>query len=348
MSDGDLLVESTTAGGEQTSDTFPLREPESTAAPASEPTGDVDLDVDGNDPPKAEQPRGPDGKFLGEKTGQAEPVEAKSEHDPAKPPSKKDRIAYLTWEKHEERRQREAVAAEAAKERAEREKLAQEIQALRAQRQAPAPPPTPQAPPQAQDDDAPPTLEQFAEEADPYLAYVDARADWKARQVLKDERRRYEAAERERQQWAAVQTFESRRNDFASRTPDFAQVMQTSPAQSSGAMREAIVVSDRGPEILYFLCTHPEVADQLAAETAHFGPEHMPLVRRHLESLVQPATAPTAQSPAVKSNARPPIRPVGSSPVATLETDSDDDLNEIATYVRRQNKADAERLRRVR
>jgi hypothetical protein len=88
-------------------------------------------------------------------------------------------------------------------------------------------------------------------------------------------------------------------------------------------MREAITESPRAADLVYFLATHPEECTQLAEESRETPVAAAVVMRRFLESRLAPRAAAsngagTAARAAV-STAKPPVTPVGSSPVVSDE-----------------------------
>ena len=72
---------------------------------------------------------------------------------------------------------------------------------------------------------------------------------------------------------------------------------------------------------MYYLATHPEECTQLAEESLQTPVAAATVMRRLLESQLAPRAAPTNGSGpaarAVVSTAKPPVTPVGSSPVVS-------------------------------
>jgi len=100
--------------------------------------------------------------------------------------------------------------------------------------------------------------------------------------------------------------------------------------QVSAVMREAIADSPKAADLVYYLATHPEECTQLALESETTPSAAAPVMRRLLESHLAPrAVSPSGNGAAARaaaSTAKPPIQPVGSSPVV-----SDDPPGESAS-----------------
>lgn len=174
-----------------------------------------------------------------------------------------------------------------------------------------------------------PQFEQFANEADPYTTYMQAWARWDhARQI--DERfARYQAEQAAK---AQQQTFEQRIQEGAQRFPDWQDALTSADTlglQVSEVMKAAITSSPKAPDIVHFLATHPEECIQLAEESIQTPVAAATVMRRLLESHLMTAPAApangtgTASRPLV-SSAKPPVKPVGSSPVVGEAPPGDD------------------------
>ena len=180
----------------------------------------------------------------------------------------------------------------------------------------PIPPALPSGPPE-------PQFEQFADAPDPYTAYLQAWTRWDRAQGIAQALAEREAAQAAQ---ARGQTFEARLADGRKDHPDFDQVLtqaDTLGLQVSAVMREAITDSPHAADLVYYLATHPEECTQLAEESLTTPVAAATVMRRLLESHLAPRAAPSNGSgPAARapvSTAKPPVTPVGSSPVVSDE-----------------------------
>jgi hypothetical protein len=173
-----------------------------------------------------------------------------------------------------------------------------------------------------------PQFEQFAQEPDPYTAYMQAWARWDhARQI--DERfARYQAEQAAK---AQHETFTARVKEGAQKYPDWQEALtqaDTLGLQVSAVMTQAITQSPRAADVVHFLATHPEECIQLAEESIQTPVDAAPVMRRLLESRLAPAAAASngagTASRALTSTAKPPVTPVGSSPVVSDAPPGDD------------------------
>lgn len=283
--------------------------PESVGAPAAsvtahEPEGTADAspatDPETHETPVAERERGADGKYT-----------------------KKDSV---------QARIDKAVAAQRAAER-ERDAFRAQLDAAR----QPAPPVT--------QEPAAPNVERQSSNADgPQLAeftsyedWVDARAEWKAEQ--KWQRAQAESAQQiaRQQREQAVLTHTERIQAFAAKTPDyFDKIQEAARLPVSAAMEAAIIASDHGPAIAYFLATHPEEGAQLAYDTQSVPATAAAVVRQLLESKINASQAANT-GPAAgghRPNVPAPIKPVGSAPVVA---DPPLDTLDVDAFIAREN-----------
>jgi len=179
-----------------------------------------------------------------------------------------------------------------------------------------------------------PQLDQF----ESYELWVDARAEWKANITWQ----RIQAEQREQH---ALYSHTERIQSFAAKTPDyFDTIAAAARLPVAKVMEAAIIQSDRGPELAYFLATHPEEAIRLAQEHVKRPLSDAPFVRELLESKLTSQAASSGPASGVsRSPVFRPIKPVGATPV-TAET-SPDDLEFGPEYVRRMNERDRKRGR---
>lgn len=123
------------------------------------------------------------------------------------------------------------------------------------------------AKPNTVSDDQAPRQEDFSS----YEAYIDARAEYRARQVVKTERER---AEREAHEVRARQTEAQRREalqraaaEAASKFPDFEEVLAEADIPVTPAMVEVLSESDDKPALMYWLAKNPDEARSIAAKS---------------------------------------------------------------------------------
>jgi hypothetical protein len=101
-----------------------------------------------------------------------------------------------------------------------------------------------------------------------------------------------------------VKAFEDRQAAFRAATPDYGAKLDAATVKISDQMRDAIVESEVGPQILYHLAEHPEVAESMGKLTVgkmlrEFG---------RLEATLGGAAKPPAKSDEPKQEEKPAAR----------------------------------------
>lgn len=172
-----------------------------------------------------------------------------------------------------------------------------------------------------------PTLEQFANEPDPYEAYLLAKFGhtqrkeaWESKQADANK-----AADAERQ--ALVSGHQARMEAFAKVTPDFDAVTKAFLGQEIPTLLvQSLIRDDNGPQHVYYLAQHPELVDELFLQTAHqpVTDAHVAVVQRRLKQHAQAApTGSAAVARAPYSPPRPP-NPVRTGPLKTADDPPDE------------------------
>jgi hypothetical protein len=187
-------------------------------------------------------------------------------------------------------KQREQAKAEAAKERAGRESA--EARLREYEQKA--------APEKAADPDAEPKPEQFTDA----FEYARALAEFSAEKALKD-RDRQEAEKKaatERQQ--TIKQWTDRITAVKADLPDFEDVVASSDVAVSDQVRDAILESDVGPQVLYHLAENPEFAQKLSEMSTITALREIGKLEARFEKK-EPAKAA-----ATKQRAPAPIRPI--------------------------------------
>lgn len=233
---------------------------------------------------------------------------------------------------------KEAAAKEEARQaREEAARLKAEIEALK----RPAPIPTPAAAPVS---GRFPAFEVWAK-AHPgqdFDDYTDARAAHVARQE-------WAKADQEKALQSRVSTYQTRMDAAAATDPELKAAMAAARTAVDDALAarglsrfpdaviQAVVESERAPDITKYFLAHPQDAAQLAVETQGLPVTAASLVRRSLEALLPAAAAARPDSaPEVRPSARTaPINRVGGSATATPV--DPDDLPFGPEYIRKEN-----------
>lgn len=203
----------------------------------------------------------------------------------------------------------------------ERDSLAQRVQAfgrppdLERPRQAPAEASQPDS------SDPEPTLEQFAEEADPYLAHSRALARWDARQEFKTQQATYTRVERARQAQTRITeaqlAFDAELPQVKTRYPDFDDAHQEVlaelgrvPLPVRGPVVHRLLTSPVRHDLTHYLGTHPEdLSAVVSARSAYEQAMTLGAIETRVRALVNQRAAPAPHSPTPPPPA--PMAPVG-------------------------------------
>jgi hypothetical protein len=189
-------------------------------------------------------------------------------------------------------------------------------------RDVPKPPPTAQT---AAFSDAEPTFDQFANEADPYAAYLRAlgrydrkKEAWDASEQQRQTQAETAQRERETSQRTMVETYATKTGEFRKTHPDFDKVIEACPVNGmTPVLEQALLRSDNGPDLVYYLAQHPDLYDEMLLLTDGKPVEeyYVALAQRRLVQRAQAApTGSAAASRTFTQAARPP-NPVRTGPL---------------------------------
>jgi hypothetical protein len=217
-------------------------------------------------------------------------------------------------------KQREAAREEARREREARESLEARLKELEAKI-------NPQ-PAQAEADEVgpEPKPEQFSDMYEYAKALAEYTADKKLAERDREEKARKAAAEQD----AKFKAWADRVNAAKNELPDFDDMVQSSDVRVTDPVRDAIIESEHGPQILYYLAENAEYAKKLAdmsvvSAVREIGKIEARFVRDAKES------APAAKPVVGKSKAPAPINPLRGA-VNTIDANLDADGNFHGTY----------------
>lgn len=216
-------------------------------------------------------------------------------------------------------KQREAAREEARREREARESLEARLRELESKVSPPA---------KAEADELgeEPKPEQFSDMYEYAKALAEYTADKKLMERDKQEVARKAAAEQEQK----FKAWADRVNAAKSEMPDFDDMVQSSDVRVSDPVRDAIIESEHGPRILYYLAENSEMAKKLGemsvvSAVREIGKIEARFVRDAKES------APETKAVAVKSKAPAPISPLRGA-VNTVDANVDADGNFHGTF----------------
>jgi len=200
-------------------------------------------------------------------------------------------------------------------------------------------PPTPPAATPASDasSDPEPTPDRF----ETYEQYVKAQAKWEARQeiqtALAAQQRAWETQQAEQAEARRQQTWRDRLARVKAATPDWdARFKAETPIDKR--VIPYLTNQEDGPQLLLYLSEHPDLAQRLAG-TETTPPLHPVDQIRELAKIsarLEAATSGPAPGTPIASAAKPPIKPVGSSPQVTDQDDGSDDES-VEQHIAREN-----------
>jgi hypothetical protein len=216
-------------------------------------------------------------------------IEKEQEEKPKANPKLERRFSEIT-------KQREEARKEAQQERQAREALEARLAALERQ-------PTPQAPKV----DEEPQPSQFNDAFEYAKALAEYTADKRIGEMRKQDAEAKEAQERQKviDQWA------NKVQQAKASLPDFDDIVASSDVVVNDDIRDAILESDVGPQILYHLAENDDVAKKIAG----LSPKQALREIGKLEARFEVKETKPETAPITRSKAPAPIQPLrGSSP----------------------------------
>jgi chromosome segregation ATPase len=206
-------------------------------------------------------------------------------------------------------KQREAARLEAERERNAREALEARLKELE----------TKVNPPKSEEPDPKPDPSQFNDA----IEYAEALAEWTADKKLRERDQAELARKAEEEQSRMRQKFQERLNAVKQDLPDYDDMIASSDVAVSGPVTDAIIESDVGPQILYYLAENPDFARELAEKSITSQLRSIGRLEAKFEKSETPK--PSVKEPvAKKSNAPAPINPLksgGNPSDITLDAD---------------------------
>jgi len=190
-------------------------------------------------------------------------------------------------------KQREAAREEAERERKTREALEARLKDLEAKVN----------PPKSDEPDPRPTMAQFSDAEE----WAAALAEWTTDRRMRERDQAELARKAEEEQSRMRQKFQERLEATKKELPDWDEMIASSDVSVSQPVTDAIIESDVGPQVLYYLAENPDFARELAEKSIT---SQLRAIGR-LESKFE--TKPVVKEPvAKKSNAPAPITPLKS------------------------------------
>ena len=229
-------------------------------------------------------------------------------------------------------KQREAAREEARLEREQRERLEARLKEYESKV-------NPQA--QAPQDDLgeEPRADQFSDMYEYAKALAEYTADKKMAERDQQELNRKAAAEQE----VKFKAWADRVNAVKSTLPDFDDMVQSSEVRVSDPVRDAIIESEHGPQILYYLAENTEFAQKLAGMSLVSAVREIGKIEARYERDAK-ASVPEVKPTVAKSKAPAPISPLRGA-VNTVDAGLDADGNFHGSYQQWKAARAARRIR---
>ena len=220
---------------------------------------------------------------------QSEPEEAEAE---AKQEGERKQNPKLERRFSEITKQREEARKEAQREREAREALEQRLAALEGKQQ----------PQKAEFVDEKPQPSQFSDA----FEYAEALAEYTADKRIADMKREEAQAKEAEQRQKVINQWTSKVEAAKATLPDFDDIVASSDVVVNDDIRDAILESDVGPQILYHLAENDEVAKKIAG----LSPKQALREIGKLEAKFEAKPEAEKPAPIVRSKAPAPIQPI--------------------------------------
>lgn len=206
-------------------------------------------------------------------------------------------------------KQREAARQDADRERTAREALEARLRDLEAKAN----------PPKSEEPDPKPDPTQFNDA----LEYAEALAEWTTDRKMRERDQAELARKVEEEQSRMRQKFQERLDVAKQDMPDYEEMIASSDVSVSQPVTDAIIESDVGPQILYYLAENPDFARELADKSITSQLRAIGRLEAKFEK-IEPAKPSVKEPVAKKSNAPAPINPLksgGNPSDITLDAD---------------------------
>jgi signal recognition particle GTPase len=174
-------------------------------------------------------------------------------------------------------------------------------------------------PPKSDEPDPKPNPTQFNDA----LEYAEALAEWTTDRKMRERDQAELARKVEEEQSRMRQKFQDRLDIAKQDMPDYEEMIASSDVSVSQPVTDAIIESDVGPQLLYYLAENPEFARELGEKSITSQLRAIGRLEAKFEKSESPK--PSVKEPvAKKSNAPAPINPLksgGNPSDITLDAD---------------------------
>lgn len=229
-----------------------------------------------------------------------------------------ERFSDLTKKRKEAEAKAERLAAQAKTEREAREKAEQEAAALKAKYE-----------PVKTEQDPEPQASQFTDVGE----YAKALKEWTADNTRREDAKKAEAERQEKQAAEIAKAWAERQNAFKAKTEDYEKTISESDVKVSDQVRDAILESEVGPEILYHLAKNTEVAEKIAGMTVSGALRALGKLEATLAGGEKKEAKETPKTPIAElSKAPPPISPLKGAGAPVVNLTGSDVVPKEMTY----------------
>jgi hypothetical protein len=165
-----------------------------------------------------------------------------------------------------------------------------------------------------------------ADDFDSHEAYVEALADWKVEKKLKEKETKAKEAEVKTQYQEQVTHFQKKVLQFQASREDFQEVLEdVDDIQMSPAVREAILTSENGPELMYELAKNRTEYERICSLPAVSAAREI----GRFEARIQTPESPKVVKETKTTKAPKPLSPVGTKTAAVSKSMDDMDYDEF-------------------
>lgn len=159
-----------------------------------------------------------------------------------------------------------------------------------------------------------------SEDYENYDEFLEALTDWKVEQVAKKNEAKTKEDSYRRQMEALAESYKVKAEQLAKQIPDFEQVIEECDIPVTNVMQQALLESDMGPEVAYYLAKNPEQAEKASKMGLVELNKFIGRIEERLESQKsQKVVKKQTQAPA-------PISPLGNGKTAKAWSLNDPDI----------------------
>lgn len=164
-----------------------------------------------------------------------------------------------------------------------------------------------------------PEVKPAVKDFESYEEYVEALTDWKAKaaaaEILKSRDAETAQSAQQRAEQTKAETFAARQEQAKASIADYDAVVGAADVPVAQHVAEAILESEKGPELLYHLAKHPDLAERLSGMSVREADREIGRIEASLgSSKPAPLTKPASNAPA-------PMRPTGRNAATSVTND---------------------------